>query len=325
MIMLLTVLACVLPTLVYVGLIYAADSYEKEPLWLLTAVFIWGAIPAVVLTIVASTFVSGLFDAVVGREWQSLTAAVLLAPVVEETLKGAALLGIILWRRHEIDTVLDGIIYGTMVGMGFAMVENAFYFTSEYQSGGLSAWAVNVFFRAFIFGLNHALFSSLFGLGIAAALLSRRELVRTLAPVVGWTLAVFLHFIHNLTVGTASVLCLIAPLTDWGGVLLMLTIIGWAVRQERVWLQTYLVAELRDGSLTFSQYELISDVSKRRRYLLDLILRGEFGRYLAARRFLNLCSKLAYQRHHAAVHKNHIHHPEIDFLREEIREASRVL
>ena len=147
MIAFLTLLACIVPTLIYVGIIYWADSYEKEPIWLLSAVFLWGAVPAIALSIVLGTFVEGVFEVVFGRNWQSLTTAVLTAPVIEETVKGVALAGILAWRRHDIDTLLDGIIYGAMVGMGFAMVENSFYFMGEYDSGGLSAWAINVFFR----------------------------------------------------------------------------------------------------------------------------------------------------------------------------------
>ncbi len=322
MITFLTLLACVIPTLIYVGVIYRVDSYEKEPIWLLSAVFLWGAVPAIGLSIVAGTLLDGALEVIFGRTWQSLTAAVLAAPIIEETFKGVALAGILAWRRHEIDTLLDGIIYGAMVGMGFAMVENSFYFMGEYDSGGLSAWALNVFFRAFIFGLNHALFSGLFGLGVAAGLLAKRELVRIFAPVLGWTTAVFFHFIHNLSVGFDNALCLIAPLTDWGGILLTLVIITWALRQERTWLQVYLIEEMRLGIITFKQYELISDITKRRAHLWDLLVHGQFGRYIELRRFLNLCSKLAYQKHHSDVHEAHVHANAIVELRNDIELAS---
>lgn len=325
MIALLTLIACIVPTLLYVGIIYRVDSYEKEPLWLLSAVFLWGAVPAIVLSIIAGVFVEGALEVVFGRNWQSLTAAVLTAPIVEETIKGVALVGILVWRRHEIDTLLDGIIYGAMIGMGFAMVENAFYFTGEYENGGLSAWAINVFFRAFIFGLNHALFSGLFGLGVAAGLLTKREPLRILAPLSGWTFAVFFHFIHNLSVGFENALCLVAPLTDWGGILLTVTIIGWSLRQERAWLQIYLIEELRLGLITFKQYELISDIKTRRAHLWDLLIHGQFERYFALRRFLNLCSKLAYQKHHSDVHANHIHAVTIENLRSEISATSSII
>lgn len=325
MIAFLTLLACVIPTLLYVGIIYWADSYEKEPIWLLGAVFFWGAVPAIVFSILAGTFVEGLFDTVFGRNWQSLTAAVLSAPIIEETIKGFALAAILAWRRHDIDTLLDGIIYGAMVGMGFAMVENAFYFIGEYESGGLTAWATNVFFRAFIFGLNHALFSGLFGFGVAFGLLTKRESLRIIAPVLGWTAAVFFHFVHNLTVSFDNALCLLAPLADWGGVLLTVTIIIWALRQERSWLQTYLIEEMKLGIITFKQYELISDITKRRAYLWDLLIHGQFSRYFALRRFFNLCSKLAYQKHHSDVHTAHIHVNAIANLRSEIESASSLL
>jgi hypothetical protein len=206
--------------------------------------------------------------------------------------------------------------------MGFAMVENAFYFMGEYDSGGLTAWAINVFFRAFLFGLNHALFSAMFGLGVAAALFTRREPLRILFPLLGWTLAVFFHFVHNLSIGFENALCLLAPLTDWSGVLLTITIIYWALRQERAWLQIYLVEELKLGLITFKQYELISDVKTRRAHLWDLLVHGQFRRYFALRKFLNLCSKLAYQKHHATMHATDVHVNGIANLRSEIETTS---
>ena len=81
-----------------------------------------------------------------------------------------ALVAIFVFWRSEIDSPLDGIIYGAMVGMGFAMVENVYYFVANVQRWrGIEAWGVNIILRAIVFGLNHALFSSFAGLGIAIA------------------------------------------------------------------------------------------------------------------------------------------------------------
>ena len=50
------------------------------------------------------------------------------APFVEETLKGAVLVGLLWRRRQEFDGPTDGIIYAAMVGLGFAMIENVGYY-----------------------------------------------------------------------------------------------------------------------------------------------------------------------------------------------------
>ena len=45
----LSVLAGVIPTVIYAAVIWWFDRYEKEPLWLLGITFMWGAIPAIIL------------------------------------------------------------------------------------------------------------------------------------------------------------------------------------------------------------------------------------------------------------------------------------
>ncbi len=299
MIVLLSFLACVIPTALYAGVIYWADQYEKEPWWLLSAAWLWGAIPSIILAFLLSALFSGSITLITGQEFGELADATVVAPLVEESVKGAALLGILFFRRQDIDSWLDGIIYGAMVGLGFAMVENFFYFLSEYDSGGLSAWSLNVFYRAGVFGLNHALFTSMTGLGIALARLSPRNRVRLAAPVAGWAAAVSLHFIHNLTTSVLSgALCLLAVLNAWGGVLLTVGIIVWALHQERTWIQTHLKEEVLNGTLTLNQYEIAGSQRRRFRQVWDTWRQQGFGRSRQVARFYQLCSKLAYQKQH---------------------------
>ena len=43
------------------------------------------------------------------------------------------LLLLLWWRRHELDGILDGIVYAGMVGIGFAFVENILYLAAAYN------------------------------------------------------------------------------------------------------------------------------------------------------------------------------------------------
>lgn len=318
-------LAALMPTAAYVGLIYWVDRYEKEPIWLLSATFLWGAIPSIFVAIILNELFSLPFTSLLDENMADVASAALIAPLVEETVKGLALIGIMFFRRRDIDSPLDGIIYGAMVGLGFAMVENYFYFQGEFESGGYSALGVNVFFRAFVFGLNHALFSAAFGLGLAYARLSRSDATRTFAPLLGWGIAVTLHAIHNATVGLESALCLVAPLTDWGGVLLTILIIGWALRQEQMWLTEYLKEEVVLGTLTFRQYELASDWGMQRTHLTNLTAQWRLLELRRTRRFLDLCAKLASHKHHADLHPEDEHVEIIAQLRSKIVELGNRL
>ena len=289
--------AAIIPTLLYVTIIYWADRYEKEPGWLLAASFLWGAVPSIILALIFNAMGSLPFY-LLGPAVGDAAGAIVIAPPVEETIKAVALIGIFMLLRHEVDSLLDGIIYGAMVGMGFAMVENFVYFLSVYQEGGVEAWRMNIFLRGIVFGLNHALFASITGLGLAVSRFATSRGLRFLAPVLGWTGAVFLHAVHNLAATFAGPLCLILPITDWGGVWLMVAIIIWALWQEKKWIRTYLKEEVALGTMTLRQYERACSGRARLSHRLNLLVERGPRAYLTATRFYRHCSELAYKKHH---------------------------
>lgn len=293
--------AAALPALLYAAVIYWFDQYEKEPAWLLAAAFVWGAIPAVLLALVLTVAISGPLQLMTGPATSGPLGAILLAPPIEETTKALALLAIFLFLPHEVDSVLDGIIYGAMVGMGFAMVENVFFFVSVYQREGLEAWRLNILLRAIFFGLNHALFTAFSGLGLAIARFNTRPTARRLAPFLGWAVAVSLHAVHNLAATVGGALLLLLPVTDWGGVFLILLIILWALWQERRWIREYLEEEVRRGTLTAAQYRTACSLRARLAHRLSILFSHGWRAYLDATRFYRHCSELAYKKHHYAL------------------------
>lgn len=298
MIVLFSVAAAAIPALIYITIIYWFDRYEKEPAWLLGATFLWGAIPSILLALVLNALGSLPFYALGGEELGNVAGAILIAPFVEESVKGFALLAIFLVYRDEIDSLLDGIIYGAMVGMGFAVVENVFYFVEVYEQGGAGAWGSLIFLRSIIFGLNHSLFTAMTGLGLAIGRFSSNRVVKVCAPIAGWSAAVFLHTVHNLVSVFPGALCMVLPLTDWGGVWLLVAIIVWSLLQERQWIKRYLAEEVEWGTLTEVQYESAQSERKRTRHRLNTLFAAGIGPYLRVRSFYHLCSELAYKKHH---------------------------
>ncbi|MBE2201845.1 MAG: PrsW family intramembrane metalloprotease [Anaerolinea sp.] len=324
-ILLLSIIVAIIPTLLYVGLIYWVDRYEKEPWWLLTAAFFWGAVPSILIAYIFNSFLSIPLYALAGAEAGDALAASFIAPPVEETVKGLVLVLIFLRWRHEIDSPLDGIIYGAMVGMGFGMVENVYYFVHTYAEGGLEAWSINVFVRSILFGLNHALFSSMTGLGIAIARMSNQPLLRFVAPVAGWFTAMFLHFLHNFTVSFGNLLCVAALIFDWGGVALTLVIIVWALIQERQWLRQYLVEEVGSGILTLRQYETACSGRKRNSHRWQMLLSRGLKPYWQLSRFYYRCSELAYKKHHFTLFADDHSSQLIAEIRQELATLSRAI
>lgn len=322
-ILLISIAAAIIPTLVYLLLIYLVDRYEKEPLWLLSGAFLWGAVPSIVVAFIVNTTLSTPFYLLVGGPSADALTASFIAPPAEETVKGLAVLGIFFLWRNEFDSVLDGIIYGAIVGMGFAMVENVYYFVDQLQTGGLQAWGTNVFFRGVVFGLNHALFTSMTGLGVAIARMSTQRRVKIVAPLVGWMAAIFLHFVHNFSVSMGDWLCFVALIFDWGGVLLTLAIIIWAAIQERQWLRDYLADEVEAGTLTADQYAIACSGRKRLRANLNRLFSQGIGAFRASVSFFHRCSELAYKKHHHSLFADDESAELADELRQKISTLSR--
>src|SRR5699024_11787194 len=67
----------------------------------------------------------------------SIIGAVFQAPVVEESTKTVLLVIIVLAARRYFEGPLDGLVYGALIGAGFAFTENILYL------GG--AWNENQF------------------------------------------------------------------------------------------------------------------------------------------------------------------------------------
>jgi hypothetical protein len=180
--------------------------------------------------------------------------------------------------------------------------------------------------RGVVFGLNHALFTSMTGLGVALTRMSTNQGVRLFAPIAGWLAAVFLHAFHNFSVSFNSVPLLCAGvLADWGGVWLTVIIIWWALYQEGRWIRTYLAEEVSIELVTPEQYKIASTALGRARYRLDMLETRGLDAYLLAGRFLHRLSKLAYQKHHQMLFGDERSGRTIEWLRKEIMTAQKQL
>jgi hypothetical protein len=137
-----TALALVLSTVIaapYLLVLLWVDRHEPEPWWLVLSALAWGAIGASGLSAIGNdTFglllqVGGASEGVAGF----LTAS-LSAPFVEESAKGLALLALLALFRRELHGVIDGILYGALIGLGFEWLENLWYYVKVSDDGPLA-------------------------------------------------------------------------------------------------------------------------------------------------------------------------------------------
>ncbi len=324
-VLLYSVIAAVIPVILYVGLIYWVDRYEKEPWWLLSAAFLWGAIPAALLAILFNLLFSLPVYFIFDERAAEMAAAGIFAPFIEEIVKALVLFAILIFRRHEIDSPLDGIIYGAMVGMGFAMVENFLYYMTAFAEEGQAGWSAVVGVRGVIFGLNHALYTAMTGLGIALAKITPHSVVRIAAPILGLGTAIALHAFHNATMllGTQTSF-LTGLIFDWSGVILTLAIIVLALYQERRWMRQYLVEEVTLGTLSADEYHLVSSAARRNRHKLGLLFNEGLHAYRRSGKRFHYCSELAYRKRHQAHFPNEEGLAAIALLRDRLAGPSQV-
>ena len=294
---LISITAAVIPTVVYVWILWWFDRYEKEPRRLLLVALVWGAVPAVIVSILAGR-VLGQPLAALSEDTFELVSSSVLAPVVEEVAKGLAVFLLFLFFRREFDDVLDGIIYGATIGFGFAMTENAFYFMRSLRTGGLQALTISVFLRAFVFGLNHALFTSVFGAALGYVRMARVGCQRWVVAPLGLLGGMALHGIHNLFATLVQVSCfslLLSVISNWGGVLVIFVVMVLAWQQEKRWIAMHLEAEVESGLITQEEYEVIGSYRRRLAAQWQAWSRQGLGKARRLGKLAQLATELAFK------------------------------
>src|SRR5512144_1243626 len=133
------------------------DRYEKEPKLLLGAAFMWGVIIAGGGAYILNTAFGITIYTITGSESAAeFGTTSIVAPIIEEALKGLAVLVVFLMFRKEFDSVLDGIVYAAITAMGFAAVENVLYiYRNGYLESGWSGFWGLVFVRVLLVGWMH--------------------------------------------------------------------------------------------------------------------------------------------------------------------------
>ena len=101
--------------------------------------FLWGACVAALTALLINSSAVLIADEVLGQGSGDVLGAAVIAPIVEEAVKGAFVVGLLLFRRREFDGIVDGIVYAGLVAAGFAFTENILYIGRAFaESAGSS-------------------------------------------------------------------------------------------------------------------------------------------------------------------------------------------
>lgn len=309
-----------IPAALYILPLMGLDRYDPEPFWLLSLAFAWGALVAVIVSI----FVNTLFGVVVysgtgSNILSNVLSAVISAPLIEEASKGIGVLILLIFFRKYFDDILDGIVYGGVIALGFATVENVMYYgnglNQAYMEHGTSSnalWSFLFLFtlRGILSPFAHVTFTAMTGIGCGIARESHNVFVKIVMPIVGYIIAVLLHGIWNgmsilITIflvgsGLGSV-CSTIGLGDeylslcgfFTGYLILevplfIILIAFAfflMRRQRKILNEMLAIDVAGGLIAKEHLETATSAVKSSSWLLSGLFGGKFrarSRYLRA-------------------------------------------
>ncbi|OSZ57706.1 hypothetical protein OQI_25790 [Streptomyces pharetrae CZA14] len=197
----------VLPVPLLIAAFRWLDRVEPGPWRNLLFAFAWGACAAALIAIVANSFATRwIATATADPASADTLGATVIAPVVEESAKAAAILLLFLFRRRDFNGIVDGVVIAGVTATGFAFTENILYLGTAFgtdqmhgDSGIASVTAATFFVRVVMSPFAHPLFTVLTGIGFGIAALSgdRGRLRRVLLPLSGLLLAMGMHAFWN--------------------------------------------------------------------------------------------------------------------------------
>jgi RsiW-degrading membrane proteinase PrsW (M82 family) len=249
---------CALPPLaIYLWIPRIIDRFDPEPWWALALVLAWGAIAACGIAATINTGVELVAGALGGKTFAAAMGACVSAPIVEEGMKGLAVLGVFYFLRREFDGVVDGVIYATFAALGFAAVENVVYYGNAAKAAGGDALAATFLLRGVLAPWGHPLYTSMTGIGFGIARETSRPWLRWVAPLAGYGCAMALHCVWN-TAATISGFLTLLMLPLWFAFVAAFLgiLIGLVVRKGRI-IRANLKDEVLMGNLTREELDLV--------------------------------------------------------------------
>jgi RsiW-degrading membrane proteinase PrsW (M82 family) len=185
-----------------------ADRYRPQRFWVWLMTFGWGACVATYISAQVNTWAAGHLSIIGdGDPATAARAAIYVAPFVEEASKATVLFWLAILMRYQWVSRLSGIVLAGLSGAAFAFTENVLYYGRVYRYAArtfgqvppLEALQSLFVMRGVITCFGHPLFTAMIGVGLAIALRSKSKIVRVVAPLAGYGVAVFLHMAFNTT------------------------------------------------------------------------------------------------------------------------------
>ena len=297
-------------------LVSLIDRFEREPWFLRLGAFFWGALIAIPATVFIEQYIQDRRLSILGLHPSIVASAFFYgtnAGITEETTKGLGLLLLFLVLRDEFDNVTDGIVYGALIGAGFAMVENFSYFATNPQSVVLL-----VIERVVLSWLVHSTFTACFGATLGSIRHSSVRWQQILVPFAGYLAAVGLHsffdfvnlFINmqviashtSARVVTFSLLAIAANyILPFIVQMVLLYCLIKSLSYEAEIIRKFLVAEVSTGIVMVDEYVLLQHTFVRSRVERHVFFRDGIKQWWQVKMLYQAEIDLAFRKWHVSM------------------------
>ncbi len=310
----------VIPALGINLLVNFIDRYEREPWFLRLAAFLWGAIIAIPPTFFIETNVQMLIQTVLGHDSNILLGPALLglnAGITEETVKGLGLLLLFFVLRDEFDNVTDGIVYGCLIGAGFAMVENFSYF-AQNSKDFLPFLIVG---RIVLGWLSHSTFTVCFGVALGYVRHTKVRWRHFVIPLLGYLVAVALHSIFDFVDIYANAMVIASPNNAGVAFFSLVAVIGdyippfvaqivllyfliKALSHEVAVIREFLASEVSNGVVKVDEYALLQNSFQRTHQERRVLMQYGIKQWMRVQKLYQTEIGLAFRKWHVSMGDN---------------------
>jgi RsiW-degrading membrane proteinase PrsW (M82 family) len=312
--------AIIIPLIPALGiniLVNYMDRFEREPWFLRLSAFLWGAIIAIPFALLIERKVDATLQNLLGPGTSDVLRSVLKglnAGVTEETIKGLGLLLLFLILRDEFDNVTDGIVYGALIGAGFAMVENFRYFALDFKQFP----AFLIVYRIILGWPNHSIFTVCFGAALGYLRHTRVRWRQILIPLLGYLCAVGLHSFFDFVTFQASTTLSATPGNSSVSILSLLALIGdyvppflvqlfllyiliKSLAHEAAVIREFLAVEVTRGVVRVDEYALLQNSFQRTKVERRVLHESGFRQWLRVKALYQTEIGLAFRKWHVSM------------------------
>ena len=315
LLLVLSLVFAVVPLLLFLGIVWWLDRYDREPVWLLGLAFGWGATGAILGALVFGAILQIPLEILLTPDAAEGIAASVIAPLVEEPSKGIFLLAVYFSRYF--DNTTDGFIYGAAVGLGFGMTENFLYFSQAAAVGDQVAWGTTVAIRTLYTAVMHACASSVLGAGLGFVKF-RGIGYKLIIPPIAMAIAVAIHALWNGLIildgvlaagGVLTVLNLLLFPLEFAALLITLQV---CLYLEKRMIRRELADEAVQGWLPQGHVQILSSTLARNR-------KTWLPREVNQARYVVAATTLAFRKHQARGSTDPMYASDVSRLRAELQ------